>query len=63
MALSQQMSLRLSDAHRDLIREKLESLRRQSADPEKVTEADAVRALIEEAGRKPDAAQEAGVRE
>ena len=63
MALSQQMSLRLSDAHRDLIRGMLESLRRESPDPEKVTEADAVRALIEEAGRQPVSLQEAGVRE
>lgn len=43
MALSQQMSLRLSDRHRELIR--------VSDEPEKVTEADAARALIEEAGR------------
>ena len=51
MALSQQMSLRLSDRHRELIRDKLEELRRGSDEPEKVTEADAARALIEEAGR------------
>lgn len=50
MALSQQMSLRLSDRHRELIRGKLEELRRVSDEPEKVTEADAARALIEEAG-------------
>jgi len=63
MALSQQMSLRLSDRHRELIRGKLESLRRESPDPEKVTEADAVRALIEEAGRQPVRAQAATRRE
>ena len=51
MALSQQMSLRLSGRHRELIRGKLEELRRVSDEPEKVTEADAARALIEEAGR------------
>lgn len=51
MALSQQMSLRLSDQHRELIRDKLEELRRLSDEPAKVTEADAVRALIEEASR------------
>jgi hypothetical protein len=51
MALSQQMSLRLSDRHRELIRGKLEELRQVSDKPEKVTEADAARALIEEAGR------------
>lgn len=52
MALSQQMSLRLSDRHRELIRGKLEELRRGSDEPEKVTEADAARALIEEAGSR-----------
>ena len=58
MALSQQMSLRLSDLHRGLIRGKLETLRRESPEPEKVTEADAARALIEEAGKKEREAHE-----
>lgn len=49
-ALCQQMSLRLSDRHRELIRRKLEELRASSQDSERVTEADAARALIEEAG-------------
>jgi len=55
------MSLRLSDRHRELIRSKLEELKSQSQDPEKVTEADAARALIEEAGKA--CRQEVGVTE
>ncbi len=58
MALSQQMSLRLSDLHRGLIRGRLETLRRESTEPEKVTEAYAARALIEEAGKKEREAHE-----
>ncbi|MCK9468868.1 hypothetical protein P9A44_gp70 [Xanthomonas phage vB_Xar_IVIA-DoCa5] len=60
-ALCRQMSLRLSDRHRELIRSKLEELKSQSQDPEKVTEADAARALIEEAGKA--CRQEVGVTE
>lgn len=63
MALSQQMSLRLSQTHRELIRGKLESLRRDSKEPEKVTEADAARALIEEAGSRTASQREAGANE
>ena len=49
MALSQQMSLRVSEDHRRILRQKLEELRANSQDPDKVTEADAARAIIEEA--------------
>ncbi|USN14455.1 hypothetical protein DONNERLITTCHEN_00540 [Janthinobacterium phage vB_JliS-Donnerlittchen] len=49
MALCQQMSLRLSDEQRDFIRLKMEQLRRDSDSPEKVTEAEAARHIIEEA--------------
>ncbi len=52
MALSQQMSLRVSEDHRRILRQKLEELRARSQDPEKVTEADAARAIIEEAAAK-----------
>lgn len=47
-ALSQQISLRISDEHRARIRAKLEELRRASDDPDSVTEADAARALLAE---------------
>jgi hypothetical protein len=50
-SLCQQMSLRLSSHHKELIRSKLDELRKVSKDPERVTEADAARALIEEAGK------------
>lgn len=49
VALSQQMSLRVSEDHRRILREKLEELRARSQEPDKVTEADAARAIIEEA--------------
>lgn len=49
MALCQQMSLRLSDEQRDFIRLKMEQLRRDSDSPERVTEAEAARHIIEEA--------------
>lgn len=58
VALSQQMSLRVSEDHRRILREKLEELRARSQEPEKVTEADAARAIIEEAA----AARKAEVR-
>lgn len=47
--LSQQVSLRLSEGQRRAIREKLEEMRRGHPAPEKVTEADAHRALLDEA--------------
>lgn len=50
-SLRQQMSLRLSDRHRELIRSKLEELRLLSDGTKQPTEADAARALIEEAGQ------------
>lgn len=43
------MSLRVSEDHRRILRQKLEELRASSQDPDKVTEADAARAIIEEA--------------
>lgn len=52
VALSQQMSLRVSEDHRRILREKLEELRARSPEPDKVTEADAARAIIEEAAAK-----------
>lgn len=56
--LSQQVSLRLSEAQRTAIREKLEEMRRDHPRPETVTEADAHRALLDEAAaRKAEAAE------
>lgn len=52
VALSQQMSLRVSEDHRRILREKLEELRAKSQEPDKVTEADAARAIIEEAAAR-----------
>lgn len=51
-ALTQQVSLRVSEDHRRILREKLEELRARSAEPDRVTEADAARAIIEEAAAK-----------
>lgn len=54
--LTQQVSLRVSEDHRRILREKLEQLRASSPQPERVTEADAARAIIEEAAaRKAEA--------
>lgn len=50
--LTQQVSLRVSEDHRRILREKLEELRAKSREPDKVTEADAARAIIEEAAAK-----------
>ncbi len=47
--LSQQVSLRISEAQRRAIRDKLEEMRRDHPRPETVTEADAHRALLDEA--------------
>jgi hypothetical protein len=46
MAMSQQMSLRVPEEVRGLIRERLAELRRGSDRPERLTEADAARSLI-----------------
>ncbi|URA07053.1 hypothetical protein P9A47_gp85 [Xanthomonas phage Elanor] len=43
------MSLRVSEEHRNILRRKLEEMRATSPEPERVTEADAARAIIEEA--------------
>lgn len=50
--LTQQVSLRVSEDHRRILRQKLEELRARSAEPERVTEADAARAIIEEAATR-----------
>lgn len=50
--LTQQVSLRVSEEHRSILRRKLEEMRRESRDPDRVTEADAARAIIEEAAAK-----------
>ncbi|UIS24805.1 hypothetical protein P9A53_gp76 [Xanthomonas phage vB_Xar_IVIA-DoCa6] len=55
MSLNQQMSLRVSEDHRRILRGKLEEMRARSPEPEKVTEADAARAIIEEAAAKVEA--------
>ena len=47
--LSQQVSLRLSDQQRAAIRAKLREMRRGHPNPQSVTEADAHRALLDEA--------------
>ncbi|ATS92268.1 hypothetical protein P9A54_gp77 [Xanthomonas phage vB_Xar_IVIA-DoCa10] len=52
MSLNQQMSLRVSEDHRRILRGKLEEMRAHSPEPEKVTEADAARAIIEEAAAR-----------
>lgn len=52
MSLNQQMSLRVSEDHREVVRSKLEEMRRQAPDPDKVSEADAVRKIIEEAAAR-----------
>lgn len=49
--LRHQVSLRLSEYQRKLIREKLEEMRRGHPEPEKLTEADAHRALLEAAAQ------------
>lgn len=49
MALSQQLSLRLSPQHRQMVRDKMEELRNMSPTPIRVTEADAIRTIIEQA--------------
>lgn len=59
--LSQQVCLRLSDMQRAAIREKLEEMRRGLPDPLTVTEADAHRALLDEAARIKKADAEATV--
>lgn len=56
--LSQQVSLRLSEAQRTAIREKLEEMRRDHPRPETVTEADAHRALLGEAAARKAEAKE-----
>jgi hypothetical protein len=53
MAMNQQLSLRVPDALRAAIRTMLEDLRRRSPEPDKVTEADAVRELLK-AGAKAE---------
>lgn len=55
--LTQQVSLRVSEEHRSILRRKLEEMRQQSRDPDRVTEADAVRAIIEEAAARKAEAQ------
>lgn len=50
--LTQQVSLRVSEEHRSILRRKLEELRASSPQPDRVTEADAARAIIEEADAK-----------
>jgi len=51
MSLCHQVSLRLSDKHKQAIRSKLAELKQSSQDPDSVTEADAHRALLEDAAR------------
>lgn len=51
MSLCHQVSLRLSDEHKRAIRSKLAELKQTSPDPDSVTEADAHRALLDEATR------------
>lgn len=50
--MCQQMSLRLSDELRAIIRTKLDELKSNSPNPKSVSEADAARALIAEAGKR-----------
>jgi hypothetical protein len=50
--LTQQVSLRVSEDHRRILRDKLQELRRTAPEPDRVTEADAARAIIEEAAAK-----------
>lgn len=52
MQLCQQLSLRLSDELRAIIRTKLDEMRRSSPNPARVTEADAARAIIADAGNR-----------
>lgn len=56
--LRHQVSLRLSEHQRKLIREKLEEMRRDHPRPETVTEADAHRALLDEAAARKAEAEE-----
>ncbi|UTC28020.1 hypothetical protein [Stenotrophomonas phage A1432] len=53
--LDQQMSLRVSPGHRDFIRKKQTELKDKSPVPRKITEADAVRHIIEEAAARETA--------
>lgn len=55
MILCHQVSLRLSDEQKRAIRAKLADLRQQSDDPDSITEADAHRALLDEATRSAPA--------
>lgn len=50
--LDQQISLRVSAGHREFLRRKLEDLKQDSPIPRKITEADVVRHLIEEAAQR-----------
>lgn len=52
MTLCHQVSLRISDEHKRAIRQKLLEMKSRAADPEAVTEADAHRALLDEAKAK-----------
>ncbi|MFA5702876.1 MAG: hypothetical protein WC982_05085 [Advenella sp.] len=58
MTLCHQVSLRISDEHKRAIRVKLEELRSEHPYPTTVTEADAHRALLDEAKARLAATQQ-----